>query len=808
MAALFRLIFGAVTTASYHLRFLLIIAVACALIASIMAHETPFKAGPVTLPWFTIVTVTLFLAISVPLKWRRLIIERPYFHRTAMGTVSAPFAAIFIVVTTFIEAAALTFATLFTFPFEKGPEFRWTLYLLLATGLISYLVLWVLDRCKWKAARWTYFLLPIPIGVLFAVLVHIVSTGSMLRAKSEEASGFDPYELARQVTPDLKSDRGIQPGHGDENGRQWLFKAPSDNDAVAVLAGFFGKGIFQAAWEEYGRAVDAYNTQISNSNSKLAEAKDSLDSLSADLQPLCKSLAIEDANFGYRFPGKGEAFSDGDSISIVKKCGELKRSWFISKDGKYGFLGKERRLVDDICSGVESLRVASEDAASNVREGKLILWMNLRCGAAIGDRYCNQLKYRHQQTAFEKDSDDWKELRSCEQDLNETVNEASNKITSIQSALDGARQSTPDAEIGPLQAYSILDGYLQAKIINLIGRFYVYHENAVTFAKSGQDDRLTDDICDHIVEAPSDAGLDPRLVDWCAPKSTPRALATIVLSPYMLQGFVLSVYVTALLLAFRRRDQGDPDRPAQELLNAPDEQGRQTFATAGAGAIPDNPPRSAPLALRERRVATTKRAFFDWHELEQLPSVIDPAIWEIEVSEPTPIAEIPAIDDGAIVDDSFDRPIHLGEFRIPAPDPKRFAQEQAKLHAALMNFANAVADVGAKGASAKDEWCKVFGPPLKYLLAKCPSEIRVHHELGSGLQDDLATEFRIYESLYFGSRDPAEIAKAFAKYERLRPVLRNSSDVVDVRSLKGLTDDQLCFLISLASAAAIGAVFK
>ena len=770
MTALFRLIFGAVTTASYHLRFLLIIAVAGALIASIMAHETPFKAGPVTLPWFTIVTVTLYLAISVPLKWRRLIIERSFFHRKALGAALTPVAIAFVLLTTVFESALLIFATLFSLPFKTGPEFNWTLSLLAATGAISFLSLKIFGEGCWKTARWSYFRLPLLIGGLFAALVHVVST--------------------------------------EEKTKQ-LFKAPSDEDAVNVLSNFFGERILQKAW-----------SQLENRSVELdkATAKASAE-LSQGGVKICQALSAKNPSGDeLRFP---EAINFKPIENLEQLCTDtaaLYKGILKPNTGKKNLfdnfsLNRERHRLSVFCDNVKNIDNVSNDYFEQVRAQNLDVWMNLRCGALLEKRteaYCQALRDENEKQNFEENSDLRKELQSCSEPSagqESEIPQQGDTIAGDADQLDDGNKNQ-EGQIGVLEAYSILDGYIHAKIVDAVGVVYVFWNDLEGYHQSFRTDAAMDYFCEQKSEENPNETIKKRFDDWCAPKSSLRAVASVVLSPYLLQGFVLSVYVTALLLAFRRRDQGDPDRPAQELLNAPDAQGRQTFATAGAGAIPDNPPRSVPLALRERRVATTKRALFDWLVPEQLPSVIDTLIDETEGSGPHAITQIPSMDDGANVEDLVDRPIHLGEFRIPAPDAKRFAQEQAKLHAALKNFANAVADIGAKSASAKDEWCKVFGPPLKYLLAKCPSEIRVHHELGSVLQDDLATEFKIYESLYFGSRDPAEIAKAFAKYERLRPVLRNSSDVVDVRSLKGLTDDQLCFLISLASAAAIGAVFK
>lgn len=628
-------LFGAVTWLSYRLRFVFLIAAAALTVAAVYWGFVAIYN--IFIPYFALFIASLWAALSGPAKWKRMLYERKYFYRNDLTAFGALYMVPYLFVWLLIGAASLFFIALFTLPigeaeiipgeaatrsvFEFGSqEFRWTISALVLTGIVSIIITKGIScLIAYRPGRVALFLAPLMIGVLYSATIETMA--SISRCEVDDKDGLCRLGWATTaLVGDAKSD----------NGQDYLFPPPNEADVIKILKGFFGDALIADQIERLkGEASESETlylnakTRIETQRNALSGRKDVVISLVPQMEKFCRSIGVKAVpnDIGQtRCPSGGcgyRPWQSGDSSVL-----ETKLAGFEGCDGLNPLLaiGKFADRVRKACSIAESAASLGEDGIQEITQLRQQSWNSAQCGYFVGQSYCKHLKSENDGEA----PDHCKKPVPSLDDVGEVFDGAIADLDRAAGVFQSSGNSTIyDSGDEPPQVtgrnityvYALLDSYIAARILDAIdlGRGAGFNisrvedltslvDQSVDFdnpaaealakrKKAEQEQAAFDSLrrlggpCQEALKPEFQSSISATFINrptalkkWCAGDNSVRSLVRIVLSPNILQGYVISVFVSLFFFVFRPKDAGDPDPRDFSLI------GRVTRATAEMAA--------------------------------------------------------------------------------------------------------------------------------------------------------------------------------------------------------------------------------
>jgi len=516
---------------------------------------------------FSILTTTVVLLIGFPLEGRRLAFDRPFYFRRPLGTFLFRFFAGFVAVTVLLRAALAGFVALFTFPYVdglKGTSIRfselieamsfdrgWAQIAFLGTLIFAVCFVLFLERVAgWKGARWSYFRLPLLFGLVYSGTVFMLSD-----------------------TLDGPTDRG-------------LFPAPSAPEAGEGIVYVFGDYLILED------VVDVFKRLQSRAED--AEAK-------VEETSMVSEEIVSEAT---TLIGDFEAFVSAlDEINVCQLVGtRYTRDFTVERRWQVGDITlREFEGTDTIRAGSRPLyepcevnllegRGCFKKLAEKPRVLEQQVWKIAGCGRSTdGIQWCRDVigqsgnsEWTENATRFANRSgltNQQLHRQYCSPDT-ANIDETKEAIAELQCRISPERCgiSVPDIVDDPtvtedgfegdgtltfeksLSILSMLDAFVDDRVGEAIDRsiywlesrpsFFFSSGNSVPSTSSKPDLALGDTLC----ELDQQGEIE---VNWCG--SMAQNLVKIMISPYVLQGLILSVYSSFILLVFQGRD--DRGRP-------------------------------------------------------------------------------------------------------------------------------------------------------------------------------------------------------------------------------------------------------
>ena len=507
------------------MRLILLIVITAAFMATV-------TFGPVY--YFAIFCGLLTIFVSWPLEWRRLLFERPLFFRRQFSGVAIFAIGIFVVFNVGLRALLTGFAALFTFPdvdnIEKmsnslpdlkglaqamQADLAWTFIIIALTLIASAALLVFGDRFgQIKGARWTYFRLPLYIGILYSALIVTISDLSVEQSKERvRTSGALSFE-AGPILP-----------------------SPSPEQAGAALRAVFGSYLDndgQAAYLDDLRV--AYLEALENNRGLRDAASDLNEASEFFTQPYEEFLLLAEQDGVCRYVG-GEYKPDA-----ILGFGEVR--------------GLKPRHEDVPGQNFIGIKVLARHL-QNVRDFENFVWRTSSCGFRKGQEWCRD----HPRLAADYGcSDPTTEIEAARRRM-------ANAEETVTDVVDSQPPKSPDeiVELTPangLVLISLLDAFTHDRLTEVIDASAIAildelrgemspirrvqrersMERQNTSSSFGYPAWLSSSVCE-----------EASAHQWC--RSWARQALRIIISPYVLQGVVLSLFITIFLMLFPRKDQ-------------------------------------------------------------------------------------------------------------------------------------------------------------------------------------------------------------------------------------------------------------
>ncbi len=511
MHSQFRRFFHIVSVVADSLRLILLLS--CAAAVYIAVRHEPVVA-------FAGVTALITLLASTPHQWRMLLFERPFFFRRQFSGVTFAFIVSFLVFNIIFRAAATGFAALFTFPDAESvkkisvtlgeamaADLLWTVTLFGGGVIFCTFLLFLADRFGHvKAARWAFFRLPIVFGLVYSALVVTVTDYSVENAGVE----------IRKTT---EMDFSAGP----------VFPTPSTEQAGDAIRAVFGRYVFSQDFIDEVEALQSDYETLFAQNEGLTSALSQVETFSSDIAGDFLSL-IDQAETG----------------DICEKVGD-KYMRVVGKTGPFGAFDKKEQY------GYKP-RVKEIILFQPVRDAENIIWRTAHCGHFQGQAWCADQTAAYGDDAASADA--FRKEWGCDF--------PGAKIAMAADALSAgpAEPRTeidvpkPDEEMRTdsmnltdgVAVLSIMDAFIQDRLTEAADRAVIAGSVAIsnflngTSYKSGLSElEWTVSVCD-----------SDRATPWCG--FWLRKVSRIIISPYVLQGLVISIYATVILMVFRRRE--------------------------------------------------------------------------------------------------------------------------------------------------------------------------------------------------------------------------------------------------------------
>lgn len=577
---------------AYRTRFISFAAVAFFVVVILTRYRIPESWQ---LHAFATLTAVLWLATSMPIRWRQIFFERPFLFRKKAGGVAAFFYGGFLAFWLLAGAVSIFLLALFTLPLTRDGDvvvidpgsldYRWTVALMAGTILCGV----ILGKAaslflNAKPARYAFLVLPLVVGLLYSAGVFGVSRVShcldrngsekddcIPLADDEDFEGWflkpeaasalmAPGDERREAADDVRQllDGG-KSCRADE--RRTLFNPPTACEAIGVLTNFFGSGAFSDVRQRlktiFGRVPSA--EEVRDVRKSVGKEIDKIETIRSRLSDACRQVGVSTEGGHYRSLRPEETVQSNASGTISSvlasmqeicpgKADDAAIRWATGDFEWKATCRKFGQIPSDI------------DPSVLYREA----WSSLGCDGLVGPGACSGGNAPCHPVAAARSR-----LVSVEKDLEEIVRalqEMEGPLDDPDDAVEGGDDSP--AAIRPgllLHQYALVDGFFADQIRRLVDIFAIYGRDAVIGTMTGQpleasDARMTRQAAERPCEtSAADKVLDKRRIDWCE-KSPWRSAVLVVASPNVLQGYVLSVYVVFLLLVFRQRDGGDPDR--------------------------------------------------------------------------------------------------------------------------------------------------------------------------------------------------------------------------------------------------------
>ncbi len=505
---------------------------------------------------FAVFTGLVSLVISFPMEVRRLLFDRPLFFRRPFGGLTLGVVVSLVAVGVLFRMVFVVIAALFTFPDADSvksvseslgeamaEDFRWTLILLIATGTGFTLLLLALDRLPMpglKAARWSFFRLSLVVGLVYSSLFVWV--------QERTASAVFPE-------PDV-----AQAG-----------------EAVRLV---FDSYVLD---QSLIRSISDLEAELAAQKGELAAIKEAQVFLPEKVRSLMKQAVSKEDNL----------------CEIVGKRECLENRWMWNADDK-GYVCISDRYV------AREAEFRLSDRIQDLRDAENAIYGLAHCGFYRGGDWC---KERTGQLT-DDEATEWRrrygcnnpldlypELRETEPDIGEE--ETGTDEAGTDNANEGGGESDdPGGAYEALALVTIVDAWLHDRMTEVVDRGAVWLDAEWTLLLTGTRPDLEINQQHSLCKPPADDGGNPEWIapGWCGPsgsidwhlslckppedKGKPawiapdwcqapaRHVARAVVSPVVLQGMVISLYVTVLLMAFRRRrDRNAGDTSWQEEDN-------------------------------------------------------------------------------------------------------------------------------------------------------------------------------------------------------------------------------------------------
>ncbi|MEO1658793.1 MAG: hypothetical protein AAFR65_13850, partial [Pseudomonadota bacterium] len=545
---------------------------------------------------FASLTAIVWATTSMPIRWRQIFFERPFlFRRRAKGLVP-PAYGVFLIFWLIIGAGSIFLLALFTLPLSREDEmviidpssldYRWTVALMAASILSGFLLAksasLVLGA---KPARYAFLVLPLAVGLIYSAgNFGVSSISSCLDQKentqitdcvpfADDASFEHLFLYPSTVETDIKDEledesitdeiRQLFTG-GDScrsDTRRTVFNPPTACEAIGVLTNFFGSGAFSdvrtrlvSIFDEVPSAQDVENIQTSLS-SELKEVSE----IEQQLVTACQQVGVETRN-GYRSLREGESVESSASSTISSVFGSLQNACMQTNSNPLADLLVRAGSPFDwegTCKQLESLD-PNVDPSVMFREA----WSSLQCDGLIGQNAC-----RGDEAPCHPVLEARQELRSLDRNLEAIAGSLNDMEAALADPLESDDSTKSNSDLADpgllLYQYALVDGFLADQIRRLVDILAIYGRDTVVETVTGSSTSSNLEISREAIERPCSASVDAHLLErkrqhWCK-QSLLRKAVLILLSPNILQGYVLSVYVVFLLLVFRQRDGGDPD---------------------------------------------------------------------------------------------------------------------------------------------------------------------------------------------------------------------------------------------------------
>ncbi|MGF1648929.1 MAG: hypothetical protein ACFCUN_00595 [Hyphomicrobiaceae bacterium] len=159
--------------------------------------------GAVEPLWFAGLAVLVALSAAATLEYARFAHEMPFYFGRALSGVPAALARLWTTGEAGLKSLVAGFVALLTFSGTDQDRLAWTAVLF---GLCVFIGTSALLRVSltWgpRAARWGYFRLALPLGIVFSAGLYVYQLAGLIKPASLQALAFDAtFNLARK--PDL-----------------------------------------------------------------------------------------------------------------------------------------------------------------------------------------------------------------------------------------------------------------------------------------------------------------------------------------------------------------------------------------------------------------------------------------------------------------------------------------------------------------------------------------------------------------------------------------------------------------------------
>ena len=497
---------------------------------------------------FALLTAAVTAIVSTSLEWRRINLERVLFYHGPRGRVGTVGVILFTSVSVFLRAIATGVAAIFTFPATSklataGPEvirsyaeianadMAWTLLCLAVTAAIGLLILLITDwGFKAKTERWSYFRMPIVLGLVFSSLIITVNDAS-------------------------KTGR-----LGDYMFSQEIFPAPSLEAASVVFRTIFGNTINDAAFSKYTNELVAERNELASQFNQLSERAGDLQNAAGDTLALLQDIRDENRGNICRVTSKVYETTSGECQTVKERVKVLGAETPIERIIKRSEC--RRPFTDD--DGNWLVRRVF-DGAKEFDSAKSQLWHLFECGVRVSA-----------DAGEEPDLEPWCRLPGNENQpgCRDTGGElrAARARFETASALLGvkvAEDVPPRPEPITVSAdnlpalITLLDGYFNERIQVAIDRLVTNQHQRAETANAfvpGRAVEVSAQATPSWLEGSVCIGESPSEHSWC--RNPIRRVLQIPLAPYIIQGPVIAVFLTLLMFPLQRTRSNKDDLKA------------------------------------------------------------------------------------------------------------------------------------------------------------------------------------------------------------------------------------------------------
>ncbi|WP_428410076.1 hypothetical protein [Hyphococcus sp.] len=511
MQSPFRRFFHAVSSIADSLRLILLLVCAAAIYFSVRHEPVVAFAG---------VTAVITLFASTPHQWRMLLFERPFFFRRQFSGVTFAFIVSFLLFNIVFRAVATGFAALFTFPDADSvkkisvtlgdamaADLQWTIALFGGAVLFCTVLLFLADRFgQVKAARWAFFRLPILFGLVYSALVVTITDYSVKNA------GVD-----NRVSPEMNFAAGP------------VFPTPSTKQAGDAVRAVFGRYVFSQDFIDEVETLQSNYETLFAQNKNLTSALSQVETFSSDIAGDFLSL-VEQAESGDLCEKVGDRY-----MRVVGKTGPFN---VFDKTEQAGYKPRVNEII----------------LFQPVRDAENIIWRTAHCGYFRGEAWCADQTASYGDDAASADAfrKEWgcdfpgAKIAMATDALNAGPAEPPADIDMPKTG-DEERAAPTNLTDG-VAVLSILDAFIQDRLTEAADRAVIAGSVAVGNFLNGTN--YTSGLAE--LEWTVSVCESGQATPWCG--FWLRKVSRIVISPYVLQGLVISIYATVILMVFRRRD--------------------------------------------------------------------------------------------------------------------------------------------------------------------------------------------------------------------------------------------------------------